>query len=210
MFTGIIEEVGKIVKISHRGKLEIIEIVAENVCKDVDVGDSIAVNGVCLTLTQKRESRLIFDVMHETLSRTNLKSLRMGNSINLERPMRPDAYISGHFVYGHIDCVGKIAAFKRGVDEAYVDISIRREDQKYIVEKGSIAIDGISLTIGAIFSDRIRIFLIPHTLKNTVLRNKRIGDYVNVEFDMLAKYVYKQNRKNDITKEFLKETGFDV
>ena len=208
MFTGIIEEVGKIQKFFGTRGLKALEVQAGTICDNLKIGDSVAVNGACLTLTGKKRGSLIFDVMGETLVKTSLKNLKRGDKVNLERSLEASASLSGHFVYGHIDGIRPLAFVKKTADESFLDITISDDDHKYIVEKGSIAIDGISLTIGKVFSDKIRIFLIPHTLKNTTLLNKKRGDRVNIEFDILAKYIYKQSKKRGITQEFLEKQGF--
>ncbi|MFH1790759.1 MAG: riboflavin synthase [Candidatus Omnitrophota bacterium] len=206
MFTGIIEELGIV---SAAGRTGAFEVTADKVCRDVERGDSIAVNGVCLTLTEIKGRRLRFDVMAETRERSNLGMLKAGEKVNLERSLKAGSYISGHFVYGHIDCMRKIVEFGKEPGSAYLDIGAESPDFRYIVEKGSIAVDGISLTVGKILPDRIRLYLIPHTIQNTTLSFRKPGDAVNVEFDMLAKYVTNRAPlETAITSEFLERTGF--
>ena len=208
MFTGIIEEIGKINNFRKKGNSGILEIVTAKIYEDADIGDSIAVNGACLTIVKQNKNILIFDVMDETLAKTNLKNLKKNDSVNLERSIKANTRLSGHFVYGHIDGIRGVLGFKKHKDESFIDIGTEIDDRNFIIEKGSIAIDGISLTIGGISHDKIRIFLISHTVENTTILNKKIGDYVNVEFDILGKYINRQTKNSRITKEFLKQTGF--
>jgi riboflavin synthase len=208
MFTGIIEQVGAVRGLTANGELKVFAIEINNAYNDTKIGDSISVNGVCLTLTRKAKNTLFFDAMAETLSKTNLGRLKHGDKVNLERSLRMDSYVSGHFVYGHIDGTREVQNIKKETGKSSIDINIEPSDRKYLVEKGSIAVDGISLTIGEVFQDKIRIFLIPHTMGNTTLMDKKAGDPVNVEFDMLAKYIAKQKQAGPVTEEFLRKTGF--
>ena len=207
MFTGIVEEIGKIKNIFSKGSSKALLLDARKIQEDTRIGDSISVNGVCLTVNEKKSDGLVFDVIEETLERTNLRFLKKGDSVNVEGALASGGKVSGHFVYGHIDGLRPVVGGKKGKDGGYVDIALNKEDHKYVLEKGSIAVDGVSLTVGKVFSDKVRIFLIPHTLKNTILPDTKTGDRVNIEFDFLAKYVYKQSR-GGITEKFLKETGF--
>lgn len=207
MFTGIVEEIGKIKNIFSKGSSRALLLDAKKIHEDTRIGDSISVNGVCLTVNEKKSDGLVFDVIEETLERTNLGFLKKGDSVNVEGALASGGKVSGHFVYGHIDGLRPVVGGKKGKDGGYVDIALNKEDHKYVLEKGSIAVDGVSLTVGKVFSDKVRIFLIPHTLKNTILPDTKTGNQVNIEFDFLAKYVYKQSR-GGITEKFLKETGF--
>ena len=208
MFTGIIEEVGKVRSFQNRHKTGVLEILSTKICQDVNIGDSIAVNGTCLTLTKINKNILIFDLLGETLSKTNLENLKVNEPINLERSLKVGERLSGHFVYGHIDGIRPIIGFNKKPGEYNIDLEIEKGDFKFLVEKGSIAVDGISLTIGKVLNDRIRIYLIPHTLENTALFNKKTGYFVNVEFDVLGKLLLNQQKKKGITEDFLKKTGF--
>ncbi len=208
MFTGIIEEIGKINNFRKKGNSGILEITTTKIYEDADIGDSIAVNGACLTIVKQNKNILIFDVMGETLAKTNLKNLKKNDSVNLERSIKANTRLSGHFVYGHIDGIRGVLGFKKHKDESFIDIGTEIDDRNFIIEKGSIAIDGISLTIGSIYHNKIRIFLISHTVENTTILNKKIGDYVNVEFDILGKYINRQTKNSRITKGFLKRAGF--
>jgi len=209
MFTGIVEKVGRITRITAKRGLHVLEIETEAPWKDVAPGDSIAVNGVCLTVTGKNRNRVTFDVMSETLSKSNLCMLKVKDAVNIERSLKVNSYLSGHFVYGHIDGMRKIVAFRKDSGRGMFEIGLRTGDYKYVVDKGSIAVDGISLTIGKVFSEKIRIFIIPHTLSNTILPHKKVGDVVNVEFDILAKYILRQSDKGSgVTERLLRDSGF--
>ena len=209
MFTGIIEELGKIVSISNKADLKQIKVDTNVVYEDAVIGDSIAVNGVCLTITKIDKKILSFDVMNETVKKTDLASLTNGSYVNLERALKVGAKISGHYVYGHIDGMRKIINLSNLPGKSYLDIAVNKDDLKYIVEKGSISISGISLTIAELHDTYITIVLIPHTIENTILRYKKKEDSVNVEFDMLAKLVDKQkNASKGITMDFLRGAGY--
>lgn len=208
MFTGIIEEVGKVNGLKRKTDIGILEIFADKVIGEANPSDSISVNGVCLTLTKKKKNILTFDVIKETLQSTALRYLKTTDPVNLERPLRQGGRLGGHFVYGHIDGVRPIVALKMRKNEAYLDIGIERRDTAFIADKGSIAVDGISLTIGRIFHNRIRIFLIPYTVSNTNIFKRKTRDYVNIEFDMLTKFIAKKDKEKRLTKEFLKRSGF--
>ena len=187
MFCGIIEELGQVKKISRRGKVSLLEIKAEKVREGVKIGDSIAVNGACLTVTGLDNGLLSFEVMPETLKITNLGSIRICDSVNLERSLRAGDRISGHFVLGHIDCKGLIR--KKGYVEGNLclEINVPAEFMHLVVLKGSVAVDGISLTIAHKRGNSLEVYVIPHTLKNTTLGFKGPSDKVNVEFDILLK-----------------------
>jgi len=208
MFTGIIEEVGKVKDIRKTSGSLVLEVSAGKVCENTNIGDSISVNGVCLTVDRLMKGVLSFEVMTETVSKTNLQHAKMNDSVNLERSMPADGRFSGHFVYGHIDSVRSIVKINNGKRESFFDIRLKKSDSEFIVEKGSIAIDGISLTVGRVINDKIRIFVIPHTLKNTTILQKKIGDYLNIEFDMLGKYAAGRLPKKEVTKNLLKKSGF--
>ncbi len=191
MFSGIVEELGVVKKISRRGNVTLLEIQADKVSGDIKIGDSIAVNGACLTAVKKEGKFLSFEAMPETLRITNLGILKFGEKVNLERSLKAGDRISGHFVTGHIDCVGIIR--KKGYlgGNLSFEIGIPGEFTGYVLPKGSISIDGISLTIVNKKSNTFALYIIPHTLKNTTLGFKGPSDKVNIEFDILS----KQNRK---------------
>ena len=209
MFTGIIEDLGTVRKISKT------QIIVDTKLDDIKIGDSICVSGVCLTVINSKlstlNSQLLFDISEETFKKTNLGELKIGNIVNLERALKSDGRLGGHFVTGHIDGTGKILKIKKSGNSEIWQFSIPENLSKYIAEKGSVAIDGISLTIALIGkkSDSFSAAIIPHTFKNTTLKEKKIGDTVNLETDILAKYILKQNNeKTKITSVTLKKAGF--
>lgn len=215
MFTGIIEEVGVINRLSLSGNSGSIDVKASKVLEGTKIGDSIAVNGVCLTVTNLKSSGFIADVMPETIARSSLNILTTGSLVNLERAMPADGRFGGHIVSGHIDGTGIIEEIYR--DENAVRISIRAANDimQLIVEKGSITIDGISLTVASTAEDSFSVSVIPHTLSETSLIKKEIGNPVNLETDIIGKYVQKllksssnEVKSNELTIEYLKEMGF--
>ena len=216
MFTGIIEEVGVIKNIKMGAKSAVITIQANTVMEDIHLGDSIAMNGVCLTVTSFDKNSYSVDVMHETLRRTNLGALKGGSRVNLERAMASDGRFGGHIVAGHVDGTGVITSMKQDDNAVWIDIETDASVLKYIVEKGSITIDGISLTVAQVDSRSFAVSVIPHTGMHTTLLEKKPGDSVNLETDMIGKYVEKllgyqeqeQKPKSNITMEFLMENGF--
>lgn len=191
MFTGIIEEIGTVKKISLSGKSGSLEIGAKKVLEGTKIGDSIAVNGVCLTVTNLSASSFTADVMAETVRRTSLGSLSAGSGVNLERAMAADGRFGGHIVSGHIDGTGKIAWLQKEENAVWVHISAGKEILALIVEKGSIAIDGISLTVASVSDSEFAVSIIPHTASETTLLSKKAGDIVNLENDIVGKYVQK-------------------
>lgn len=216
MFTGIIEEVGVIKNIKMGAKSAVITIQANTVMEDIHLGDSIAMNGVCLTVTSFDKNSYSVDVMHETLRRTNLGALKGGSRVNLERAMAADGRFGGHIVAGHVDGTGVITSMKQDDNAVWIDIETDASVLRYIVEKGSITIDGISLTVAQVDSRSFAVSVIPHTGMHTTLLEKKPGDSVNLETDMIGKYVEKllgyqeqeQKPKSNITMEFLMENGF--
>lgn len=191
MFTGIVEEIGSVAQMPPAGRAGQLVIDAHTVLDDVRLGDSIAVNGVCLTVTSFGAGRFAADVMPETLSRSNLGALRPGSPVNLERAMAANGRFGGHIVSGHIDGTGHIAA--RVADQNAVRVRIRCPEAiaALVVEKGSIAIDGVSLTVARLFDDGFEVSVIPHTGSQTTLLGKRVGDAVNLENDVVGKYVQR-------------------
>ena len=212
MFTGIIEEVGKIKNIKRGARSALIEVGATIVLSDVKEGDSIAVNGVCLTVTEFTDSSFTADVMRETVERSSMGKLKVGNPVNLERAMVADGRFGGHIVSGHIDGTGKIIEIQRDEISTWYKIQTSGKILKYIIEKGSIAIDGISLMVAQVTDNFFKVSVIPHTLTNTALPTKRAGDLVNLENDCIGKYVEKllnpANEEAGITREFLLKNGF--
>lgn len=187
MFSGIIEELGVVRKISRQGKLTLLCIQADKAASDTKTGQSISVNGACLTVVKNEAGILSFEVMPETLSLTNLGSLKISDKVNLERSLKAGDRISGHFVTGHIDCTGLIRSKSFRNDNLCFQIVVPQEFLKYILPKGSVAVDGISLTVMEKKSNTFNVYIIPHTLKNTTLGFKGPSGKVNIEFDILAK-----------------------
>ena len=187
MFSGIIEELGELKKISKRGNVVLLEIQAKKILEDVNIGDSISVNGTCLTIIKKVSDILGFEVMSQTFKVTNLGSLRIKDKVNLERALKIGDRLSGHFVTGHIDCIGIIRRKNYINDNLCFEIAIPTKFMPYVLPQGSIAIDGISLTIVEKRSNTFTVYIIPHTLKNTTLGFKGPSDQVNIEFDILTK-----------------------
>ena len=191
MITGIIEETGRVVALHERGSGWRLELSAQAALVDLAIGDSLAVNGCCLTVVEFSSDRVSFDVLHETWRLTTFGQLRAGAAVNLERSLRFGGKMGGHFVTGHIDGVGQVEEFEpRGADH-YLRVRGPAGSAPSLVHKGSIAIDGISLTVAETQEDVFSVWLIPHTLAVTNLAEKRIGDGVNLEFDLLGKYVEK-------------------
>ncbi|MCR1836160.1 riboflavin synthase [Oceanobacillus caeni] len=216
MFTGIIEEIGTVKKIQKVSDQAVtMTISSSKILEDVGLGDSISVNGICLTVTHFTSDYFEVDAMPETIKATSLNSLKKGSSVNLERAMAANGRFGGHFVSGHIDATGKIVKKKKEQNAIYYDIKIPNDLTKYILHKGSITVDGTSLTIFGIQKNIFTISLIPHTAKETILGEKEEGDIVNIECDMLAKYVQKmlhnddrEQKVNRISKDFLQQNGF--
>lgn len=223
MFTGIIEETGKVEAVAKGSNSAVITIAAVKVLEDTKIGDSIAVNGVCLTVTSISGRKFSADVMAETLRRSSLGSLKHGSMVNLERAMAANGRFGGHIVSGHIDGVGVISSFEKEDNAVWVEIETPAKILRYIVEKGSITIDGISLTVAKITDSSFAVSVIPHTGEETTLLNRNPGDIVNLENDIVGKYVERlmnfktddrdnkseeRNNSDSITMNFLNENGF--
>jgi len=209
MFTGIIEAVGTVKGIARKGADAVLEIESGLDLADVQIGDSIAVSGACLTVVSKTARTFGADVSAETLSRTNLKALKGGDRVNLEKSMRLQSFLGGHLVLGHVDGLGKIVRREAKSGSIIFEIEVAADLKKYIVEKGSIAIDGISLTVNRLDGNRFFINIIPHTAKATTLDTRKINDEVNIETDIIGKYVVSYlSGSREIDKEFLAEHGF--
>ena len=195
MFTGIIEETGSITNIVESSEFRTIHVRARQIMEDASPGSSIAVNGVCLTARTITADGFTAELSKETLIRTTLGQLKTGATVNLERPMRADSRFGGHIVQGHVDGVGRVRQFDRARDEWNLLLEFQGPGAQYIVEKGSIAVDGISLTVASLpAANLFSIAIIPHTFDNTNLKNVRAGDPVNIEFDVIAKYVEKMTQ----------------
>jgi riboflavin synthase len=213
MFTGIIEDKGKVLRVEYRGQEERLTIGLPSYLTELQVGDSININGVCLTVIQKKEREVNLDLSQETLQKTILGELKEGDLINLERALKLTDRLGGHIVTGHVDGIGVVIGKSEERDFVRLRIKIPESVSKYVVEKGSIAIDGISLTVNECRAGEIEMTLIPYTLEKTTLMNKRVGDRVNVEADILGKYVEKlldrgNKRSGKVDLSFLKEHGF--
>ena len=214
MFTGIVEEVGKVTRIEQRGENRRITIAAERTPKELGTGNSVAVSGVCLTALDIKPGSFCADLAPETWVRTSFSRMHEGALVNLELPMKADGRFGGHIVQGHVDGVGKLIGFERIGDSEnwWLDIELPDDVGKYTVFKGSISIEGISLTVAKLERDRCRIAIIPHTVEMTNLHSLKAGDPVNLEADLIAKYVEKMIRgdgaEGSLTIEELVAEGF--
>ena len=213
MFTGIIEELGTVGQMDRRPDSIKLTIQARKVLEGTQLGDSIAVNGVCLTVTSMTDSSFTADVMHETMLRSSLSDIKSGSKVNLERAMQVGGRLGGHIVSGHIDGVGHIARIAADGIARVITISIPKDMEPFIVEKGSIAIDGISLTVVSVGNSQFSVSIIPHTMANTTLIDKHPGAVVNLETDVIGKYVHSfttahTGKRSGITMETLLENGF--
>ena len=210
MFTGIIEEVGKIKNIQGGTNYKL-TIAASKILEDIHLGDSIAVNGICLTTISWDNGSFTVDVMRETLERTSLHKLRAGSFVNLERALAANGRFGGHIVSGHIDGTGEIINIRRDANAVWYKIKTSEKIMEFIIEKGSIAIDGISLTVAKVDRSAFYVSVIPHTLENTILLRKKTGDIVNLENDIVSKYIKSFTDKNSnspLCESFLKSNGF--
>ena len=215
MFTGIIEEIGTVKGVKRGNRSVVLEVQAKKVLEDLKVGDSIATNGVCLTVTSFTGSVFCADVMPETMQRSNLGELRAGDRVNLERALTLNGRLGGHIVSGHIDGTGKIVGREKDENAIWISVATSGELLRYIVDKGSITIDGISLTVVSVNDAGFTVSIIPHTQDETTVVKKKIGDTVNLENDVIAKYVEKLMRpaepsepKGGMTLDFLLANGF--
>ena len=215
MFTGIIEEIGTVKGVKRGNRSVVLEVQAKKVLEDLKVGDSVATNGVCLTVTSFTGSVFCADVMPETMQRSNLGELRSGDRVNLERALALNGRLGGHIVSGHIDGTGKIVGREKDENAIWISVAASSELLRYIVDKGSITIDGISLTVVSVNDAGFTVSIIPHTQDETTLVKKKIGDTVNLENDIVAKYVEKLMRpatptepKGGMTLDFLLANGF--
>jgi riboflavin synthase len=206
MFTGIVKKTGKVKRIIRSGRGYKLEIKADTSVINLDIGGSVAVNGVCLSIVKKDRNVLVFDVVKNTYNNTNLKRLKPGDTVNLEGALRAGDDISGHIVSGHVDAERKVLKNRKSSAGWILDIEKKYEDSPMVARKGSISVDGVSLTIAEVGSAYIRIFIIPHTLEHTTLSVRKTGDLVNIEFDMIAKY--SKNDSCTISREYLTNRGF--
>ena len=216
MFTGIIEEVGEVKSLKIGSESSKLTIKAHKVLEKTLIGDSIATNGVCLTVTNINGNTFEADVMEETFRRSNLGNLKLGSKVNLERALTLEKRLGGHIVSGHIDGCGKVLSLIKEKNAVWVTIGADKKILKYIIEKGSIAIDGISLTVAYVDEEVFKVSIIPHTGEETTLLTKTVGESVNLECDMIGKYVEKllgfnnkeEKKESNITEEFLRNNGF--
>lgn len=215
MFTGIVEEVGCVASITRGQKSIGLKIACTKVLEDVHIGDSIAVNGICLTVTEHSSESFLVDVMPETMRKTSLGDLNITDQVNLERALRLSDRLGGHIVSGHIDGTGILTNHVIEDNAIWLTIKARDDILRYIIQKGSVALDGISLTVVGVNSDSFKVSIIPHTTIATTLGEKRIGDTINIECDEVAKYIEKfilcnskQIDKKGLSIDFLQENGF--
>ena len=209
MFTGIVETSGKVIRLTMKGADALLEIEAAMDLNEVALGDSIAVNGACLTVTSKTSKTFTADVSAESLSKTTLKFLQAGQRVNLEKSLRIGGFLGGHFVLGHVDGIGRILSKTQKSGSIIFAVEMNEALSRYIVEKGSVAIDGISLTVNKLEKGRFYVNIIPHTAEHTTLTGKKEADWVNIETDILGKYVEKLLQSpRGIDKNFLTEHGF--
>lgn len=215
MFTGIVEEQGTLHSIQRGAKSSMLTIQGKLIFGDLKIGDSVAVNGICLTATSCAGNTFTADAVHETLNRSSLNRLKAGAHVNLERAMSANGRFGGHFVAGHVDGTGVIVGIEKDDNAIWFTVKAEPSLMKYIVEKGSVAIDGISLTVAEVFDESFRVSVIPHTVKATTLSERAVGDIVNLENDIVGKYVEKlmgfeqaPKAQSGLTKDFLIKFGY--
>ena len=219
MFTGIVEELGTVISLKRGSKSAVLTLKGNQIFEDLKLGDSVAVNGVCLTATHISGKTFQADVMNETFHRSSLGNLKKGDVVNLERAMAANGRFGGHMVAGHIDDVGELVSIKQDDNAVWFTIKAPKKIMKYCIEKGSIALDGISLTIAKLTEDTLSVSMIPHTIQNTNFGYKKPGDLINLENDMVGKYIDKlihftedeeKNKKTSgtLTMEMLRNAGF--
>jgi len=209
MFTGIVESMGTVKRLARKGEDARLFIDTSMNLDDLKIGDSIAINGVCLTVTEKTGSMFSADVSAETMARTTIKLLKSGEKVNLEKSLRMNSFLGGHLVLGHVDGMGKIQEKITKANSIQFGVEIDNELSRYVVEKGSVAVDGISLTVNSCEKNRFYVNIIPHTARNTTLGFKKVADLVNIETDIIAKYVEKfLNPGKGIDMNFLAKHGF--
>ncbi len=211
MFTGIIEELGAVEGLERKGPSAVLSVRAKKISTDTIKGDSISVNGTCLTIVGNSAGILKFDVSEETLKKSNIGALKPNDRVNLEHALKANSRLGGHFVAGHVDCIVEIRQRQKFQDYEKIEFKMQPEISRFIVPKGSVAVDGISLTVAEVSKDSFTAYIIPHTLANTTLGFKKGTDTVNIEADILAKYVEKSKsppKEGKITAEFLSRHGF--
>ncbi|GFO64741.1 riboflavin synthase [Geomonas paludis] len=213
MFTGLIETVGELVSIERRGASGSLTVKTSLPLDEIRIGDSIAINGACLTVVRKGGGAVTFDVSPETIDRTAFKNLKSGAPLNMERAMRLSDRLDGHLVSGHVDCVATITERREVANNIVFSFRFPAEFAKYIAAKGSVAIDGISLTVNEVGADSFSVNIIPHTASKTTLISKRVGDEVNIETDLLCRYLErllagKERNQGGVTMDLLAKNGF--
>ncbi len=209
MFTGIVENVGIVKRTARRGEDLLLSIHTSMSLDDVTIGDSVAVSGACLTVVEVTDGSFSADVSAETLAKTTLRALKIGDRVNLEKALTLQSHLGGHFVLGHVDCVGDIRERKERSNSIIFGVEVGEETGRYIVQKGSVAVDGISLTVNEYEKNRFYVNIIPHTARETTLGFKKAGDRVNVETDILGKYVERfVHPEKGIDEDFLSKHGF--
>ncbi len=189
MFTGLIEEVGSVLEFARNDRGTQLQIVAPRLSEEIQIGDSLAINGCCLTVAALRGDKVAFDLLEETLQRTNLKALRPNDRVNLERALAADGRLGGHFVQGHVDCPARILVFKETGADWRLEVELPPEFARYVARKGSIALNGVSLTVADVSEKSFTVWIIPHTRTQTNLHTAQPGQLVNLEFDLIAKYL---------------------
>lgn len=214
MFTGIVEEVGEVCAINKGGKSCSLKIKAKKILEDMEIGHSICTNGVCLTVTSFHKGQFTLDVTPETMERTNLKELSIGDLVNLERALSLNSRLGGHIVLGHVDGIGIIESMRKEENGIFIKVKAPSNILKYVVEKGSITIDGISLTVVSLDNKSFTVCIIPHTKEETTLIHKKTGDNINLESDIMAKYIEKillkesKKEESEVNLDFLSKYGF--
>ena len=212
MFTGLIEAVGRVTACERRGAAAVLTVATTLPVSEIAIGDSVAVNGACLTVTAKGEATLTFDVSPETLAGTTIESLRSGRNVNLERALRLGDRMGGHIVTGHVDCIGKLLQSSETSGNRVLEFSLPPDHARYLVHKGSVAIDGISLTVNAVSTGGFSVNIIPLTYSSTTLAQCKAGDRVNIETDIIGKYVERLTtpwkKEGGLSMKTLAENGF--
>lgn len=201
MFTGLIEEIGRVLLFDAGERSAQLHIVAPRVAEKIQIGDSVAVNGCCLTVVAHGGDQLTFDLLEETLDRTNLKALRRDSRVNLERALAADGRLGGHYVQGHVDCAARILAAETTEAEQRLEFELPAAFAHYVAYKGSIAVNGVSLTVAELLPESFSVWIIPHTKAQTNLGATRVGDLVNLEFDLIAKYVERMLDRRTVRSE---------
>ncbi|MGA8263481.1 MAG: riboflavin synthase [Ignavibacteriaceae bacterium] len=199
MFTGLVEEKGFIKEKIKTGDGIRFVLSAKRIMDDLKIGDSVAVNGVCLTVVQREGDTFAVDTIEETLKKTNLGSTSLNEPINLERPLKADARLGGHFVLGHVDTTGKVKQVKELSNSHFITITFPEGYQKYLIPVGSIAIDGVSMTVAELGNNEFSVGVIPHTCEETIFADKKVGDTVNLEFDVLGKYIIQLTEQGEVS-----------